>query len=67
MLCPTHPTRLSWPPVTFLFSQLKIQLEGRHFYTIEGIKAEFQVVLNTLTPSTSKMQLKNYKITENGA
>jgi hypothetical protein len=28
---------------------LKIQLEGRHFDTIEVIKAESQVVLNTFT------------------
>jgi hypothetical protein len=47
---PTHPTCLTWPPVTFLcFFRLKINLKGRHFDKIEVIVAESQVVLNTLT------------------
>jgi hypothetical protein len=33
---------------TFLFPKLKIKLKGHHFDTFEVIKAESQVVLNTL-------------------
>jgi hypothetical protein len=32
-----------------LFPQLKTKLKGRHFDTTEGIEAESQTVLNTLT------------------
>jgi hypothetical protein len=46
---PTHLTRLTWPLATFLFPRLKIKLKGRHFDTIEVIKAGSQAVLNTLT------------------
>jgi hypothetical protein len=41
--CPPHPPYLS------LFPRLKIKLKDRHFYSIEMIEAESQVVLNTLT------------------
>jgi hypothetical protein len=37
------------PPYFSLFPQLNIKLKGRHFDTIEVIKAESQAVLNTLT------------------
>jgi hypothetical protein len=46
---PIRPTHLTWPPVTSPFPQFKIKLKGRHFDTIEVIKAESQAVLNTLT------------------
>jgi hypothetical protein len=36
-------------PPYFSLSQLKIKLKGRHFDTVEVIKAESQVVMNTLT------------------
>jgi hypothetical protein len=45
----THPTHLTWPPVTFLFLLLKIKLKGRHFDTNEVMEVESQTVLNTLT------------------
>jgi hypothetical protein len=33
----------------FLFPQLQIELQGRHFGTIQVVEAELQAVLNTLT------------------
>jgi hypothetical protein len=41
LLFPTHPT--------FLFSQFKIELKGRHFDTTEVIEADSQAMLNTHT------------------
>jgi hypothetical protein len=38
---------------------LKIKLKGRHFYSIEVIKAELQVVLNTLTEHDFQDAFKN--------
>jgi hypothetical protein len=32
----THPTRLTWPPATFLFPQLK----GHHFDTIKVMQGD---------------------------
>jgi hypothetical protein len=40
---------LTWPPATFLFPWLKIELEGWHLDSTEVIEAELQAVLNTLT------------------
>jgi hypothetical protein len=56
----THPTRLTWPPATFLIPQLKIKLKGRHFDTAE-IKAESQVVLYTLTENDFQDAFKKWQ------
>jgi hypothetical protein len=45
---PHTPYCLTWPTVTFLFSQVKIKLKGCHFGTMEVIQVELQAVLNTL-------------------
>jgi hypothetical protein len=45
----------------FLFFQLKIKLEGRHFDTIEITKAEFQALLNTLTEHDFHDAFKKYQ------
>jgi hypothetical protein len=37
------------PPYCYLFLLLKVKLKGNHFDTAEGIEAESQAVLNTLT------------------
>jgi hypothetical protein len=37
------------PTLLFLFPRLKIKPKARYFNTIEVIKAELQVVLNTIT------------------
>jgi hypothetical protein len=37
------------PPYFSLIPRLKIKLKGRHFDTIEMIRAESQAVLKTLT------------------
>jgi hypothetical protein len=42
-------TVIPHPPYFSLFPRLKIKLKGCHFDTTEMIKAESQVVLNTLT------------------
>jgi hypothetical protein len=55
----THPT--------FLFPQLKIKLEGRHFDIIEVIEAETHAVLNTHTEHDFQDALKNSKSAGNGA
>jgi hypothetical protein len=46
---PTHSTGLACPLANFLFSQLKIEMKGRHFDTVDVIKADSQAVLYTLT------------------
>jgi hypothetical protein len=45
----TNMTVVPHPQYFSLFPQLKIKLKGRHFDTIEMIKAESQAVMNTLT------------------
>jgi hypothetical protein len=54
-------------PYFSLFPQLKIKLKGRHFDTIEVIKAESQAVLNTFTEYDFQDAFKNGKSTGNGA
>jgi hypothetical protein len=49
---------LTHPPYFSLFPQLKIKLNGRHFYVIEVIEAESQAALNTLTEHNFQDALK---------
>jgi hypothetical protein len=44
-----------------LFPQLKITLKGSHFDTTEVIKAEWQVVLNTLTEHVFQDAFKKWQ------
>jgi hypothetical protein len=50
-----------------LFHQLKIQPKGRHFYRIEVIEVESQVVLNILTEHDFQDALKNCRSDGNDA
>jgi hypothetical protein len=56
---PTHLTRLTWPPVTFLFPWLKTKLKGHHFDTTVVNKTELQAVPNTFTEHDFQEHLKN--------
>jgi hypothetical protein len=54
MIVATHPP-------FFLFPQSKIKLKDRHIDAIEVIKAESQVLLNTITEQASTMHLKKWQ------
>jgi hypothetical protein len=45
----------------FLFHRMKIKLKGRHFGTIQGIKAESQVMVNTLTEHVFQVAFKKWQ------
>jgi hypothetical protein len=64
---PTLLTHLAWPPVTFLFSLLKIKLKGCHVIRTEVIKAELQAVMNTLAEYDIQDAFKNGRSAWNGA
>jgi hypothetical protein len=55
------------PPYFSLVPQLKINLKGRHFDTIDVIGAELQAVLNTLTEHDFQDALTNERRAGNGA
>jgi hypothetical protein len=52
-------TVVPYLPYISLFTRLKIKLKGRHFDTIEAIKAKPQAVLNTLTEPDFQDAFKN--------
>jgi hypothetical protein len=52
MIAIPHPAYFSF------FPQLKTELKGRHFGTIEVIEAEWKAVLNTSQNMTSRIRLK---------
>jgi hypothetical protein len=61
-------TVIPHPPYFSLSPQMKIKLKGHSFHTIEVIKAESQVVLNTITEHDFQDAFKkNGRSTGNGA
>jgi hypothetical protein len=62
-----HDFRPPHSPYFSLFSRLKIKQKGRHFDTVEVMKAESQAVLNTLTEHDFQGAIKNDRGAGNGA
>jgi hypothetical protein len=54
-------TVIPYPLVFSLFVRLKMKLKGRHFGTIEVIKAELQMMLITFTEHKLQDAFKNWQ------